>query len=123
MSLWMEMTNGAGGSGGYQLLKTEQLTFSEKIATLTGLTPGKGYMLILSFGWSNANTGTNCRLTSITNTTDLTDVETGTEYNGTQYCYTHWCIYTFKATGSSGTITKETAPSNPKARCFLFEKV
>ena len=112
-----------GTSAGYQLLKTEQLTFSNKVATLTGMTPGKEYMLILSFGWSNINTGTNCRISSITNTTDLTDVDTGMEYNGTQYCYTHWCIYTFKATGSSGDITKETAPSAPKARCYLFEKV
>lgn len=110
-------------SSGYTLLKTEQLTFSSKTATLTGLTVGKEYMLIISFGWSNNNTGTNCQISSITNTSDLTLVDGGiVEYNGTQYCYTAWCIYTFTATGTSGVITKATNPSNPKARCFLFEK-
>lgn len=115
-------SSGSGGSG-YQLLKTEQLTFSSKTATLTGLTVGKEYMLIFSFGWSNLNAGADAKLASATNTQDLTLVDSAQESCGTTYCNTYWSIYTFKATGTTSVLTKSGTPNNGNLRLFLFEKV
>lgn len=119
---YFRCSSGSGGSGGYSLLKTEQMQFTNKVGSLSGLTSGKEYMIIFSWGWSNTNEGADTKISTMTNTTNLTRVDSGQEGNGTVYCNTYWSIYTFKATGTTSTVTKTNQPNSVKGRYFLFEK-
>ena len=111
-----------GGDKGYNLLKTEKAVCSNREFAINGLTNGKEYMLIISYGWSNTNIST-LNIASATNTSNLTRKDGVNEYNGTQYCNTWWCIYTFIATGTSTTITYASGvPTTTQCRYFLFEK-
>lgn len=115
-----------GGSGGdnYVFSKTEKITFSSKAGTLSGLTSGKSYMLIIDFGWSNANYS--AELASATNTSGLTKVNSGVDVVTTQtnYANTNWSIYTFTATSTSSKLTLSSMSSaSCGIRVFLFEKV
>lgn len=119
---WIRGSSGGVLPCGYQLLKTEKLTFSSKTATLTDLTVGKEYMLIIAFGWSNTNY--KAELASATNTTGLTKVNSGVDAVGPTYCNTNWSIYTFTATSTSSTLTfSSMASTASNVRIFLFEKV
>lgn len=114
---------GSGGSSGdsYKLSSTKTIRFSSKVGSLTGLTSGKSYMLIIAFGWSNTNF--NAELASATNTSNLVKVNSGTEAVGPSYCNTYWSIYTFTATSTSSTLTfSSMSSSNSDVRIFLFEK-
>lgn len=117
-------SSGSGSSGGdnYTLSTTKTVRFTNRVGSLTGLTNGKPYMLIIAFGWSNANF--KAELSSATNTTGLTKVYSGVDVVGTTYCNTNWSIYTFTATSTSSTLTLSSmGTSASDIRIFLFEKV
>ena len=106
---------------GYDYKTTKTVSFSSKTGTLTGLTSGKKYYLIISFGWSNGNY--KAELASATNTSGLTKVASGVDAVGTTYCNTNWSVYTFTATGTSSTLTFSSMSNSTSAvRVFLFEK-
>ena len=116
---------GSGGSSGgdsYTLSTTKTVRFTSKAGSLTDLTSGKSYMLIIAFGWSNTNY--KAELASATNTTGLTKVNSGVDVVGQTSCNTNWSIYTFTATSTSSTLTFSSMGSvTSDVRIFLFEKV
>ena len=121
---WIRASAGGGGGGGgdsYVFSSTQKIRFSSRVGLLTDLTPGKSYMLIIAFGWSNSNYS--AKLASASNTTNLAEVNSGTDAVGTTYCNTDWSIYTFTATGTSSTLTFSSMSSaDSDVRIFLFEK-
>lgn len=121
MALFRCSSGGGGGGDNYTFSTTKAVSFNNKAGTLTGLTNGKSYMLIIAFGWSN--TSYKAELSSATNTTDLTKVNSGVEAVGQTYCNTNWAIYTFTATSTSSTLTFSSMTSSASTiRVFLFEK-
>ena len=107
---------------GFDYLTTKTISVSSKTASLTGLTSGKEYYMMVDYAWTN--TGYNADITSMTNTTNLTKISSTTDrtYSGAA-AYTNHSIYSFKATGTSSTITFTTTSANSQTfRVTLFEK-
>lgn len=121
MALFRCGSGGSSGGDSYTFSTTKAVRFTNRAGSLTGLTSGKSYMLIIAFGWSN--TGYKAELSSATNTTGLTKVDSGVEAVGQTYCNTNWSIYTFTATSTSSTLTLSSMSTNASdVRIFLFEK-
>ena len=107
---------------GYDYKTTKTISVSSKSASLTGLTSGKEYYMFVSYAWTNTNY--NAEISSMTNTTNLTKVDSGRDRpTSSLAAYENWSLYTFKATSTSSTITfSTTATSAFTARVLLFEK-
>lgn len=109
-------------SEGYAYLTTKTISVSNKVGSLTGLTAGKEYYMIVDYAWSNANY--NADITSMTNTSDLAEVSSTQErVTGNVAAYLNQSIHTFKATSTSSNITFTTmSTSGLTVRVTLFEK-
>ena len=107
---------------GYDYKTTKTISVSSKSASLTGLTSGKEYYMFVSYAWTNTNY--NAEISSMTNTTNLTKVDSGRDRpTSSLAAYENWSLYTFKASSTSSTITfSTTATSAFTARVLLFEK-
>ena len=116
---------GSGSAGaGYNYLKTASLTVSSKKATITGLTAGKEYYLILAYGWTNTNFS--AELSSISGGSNLTKIESATEKTAQSLTAAIvQSVYTFTATGTSAEMTFSSVSTSYSfvCRAFLFESV
>lgn len=115
---------GSGGSsgGGYNYLKTENLSVSSKNANITGLTPGKSYIIILAFSWSNTNYS--AELASAGGTSNLTKIESGQEkVSSSVAAYLNHSAYSFTATSSLASLQFSSSSNSFNCRVYVFESV
>lgn len=116
---------GGGGSagGGYQYLTTKTITVTNKSGTLSGLTSGKSYYMMVDYPWTNTNFDAiivgGSSVSSFTKVTNNQD-----KVNSTTAAYLNSGVYTFTATSSSTGLTFSNITNTASTvRVTLFESL